>query len=112
MNTSHEHEHEREYDCVMTLAFPRALEEHVVDFLLSHPQWVQGFSLTEAEGMGRGVGLQSAMEKVKGRAQRQLMNMLLRNEDVTPLLEALRQEFQTPSMAYWIVPLLAFGRMA
>jgi hypothetical protein len=106
MSTPHE------YDCAMTLAFPLSLEEQVVDFLLDHPQWIHGFSLTRAEGLGRGAGLKSAMEKVKGRAQRRLMNILLRNEDVAPLLEALRKEFQNPNMAYWIVPLLAFGRMA
>jgi hypothetical protein len=106
MDTPHE------YDCAMTLAFPLTLEEHVVDFLLDHPQWAKGFSLYHAEGMGRGAGLQSAMEKVRGRAQRRLMNILLRSENVPPLLEALRKEFQNPDMAYWVVPLLAFGRMA
>ncbi|MCL2524083.1 MAG: DUF3240 family protein [Betaproteobacteria bacterium] len=100
-----------EYDCEMTLAFPRDLEEQVVDFLLDHPQWIRGFSLIDAEGMGRGAGLRSAMEKVKGRARRRLMNILLRNEDIAPLVAALRQEFHTPEMAYWVIPLHSFGRM-
>jgi hypothetical protein len=100
-----------EYDREMTLAFPLMLEEQIIDFLLDHPQWIHGFSLVEAQGMGRGAGLRSAMEKVKGRAQRRLMILLLRNEDVTPLVEALREEFHSPDMAYWVIPLLSFGRM-
>ncbi|MDR2207554.1 MAG: DUF3240 family protein [Azoarcus sp.] len=99
------------YDCEMTLAFPAAIEEELVDFLLDHPQQVHGFSLIAAQGMGQGAGLKSAMEKVRGRAQRRLMSILLRNEDVTPLVEALRKDFPNPDIAYWIVPLLAFGRM-
>ena len=101
-----------EYECAMMLAFPLALEEHLIDFLLDHPQWVGGFSLIDAQGMGRGAGLQSTMEKVKGRARRRLMNILLRHADVAPLVAALRGEFRNPDMAYWVLPLLAFGRMA
>ena len=99
------------YDCEMTLAFPLTLEEQIIDFLLDHPQWVHGFSLIDAQGMGRGAGLKSAMEKVKGRSRRRLMIILLQNEDVMPLVEALREEFHSPDMAYWIIPLLSFGRM-
>ncbi|MCL1962413.1 MAG: DUF3240 family protein [Desulfovibrionaceae bacterium] len=101
-----------EYDCAMTLAFPLALEEQIVDFLLDHPQWVSGFSLIDAQGMGLGAGLRSAMEKVKGRARRRLMSLLLHSQDVEPLVAALREEFHAPDMAYWVLPLLAFGRMA
>jgi hypothetical protein len=100
-----------EYDCEMTLAFPLALEEQIIDFLLDCPQWVQGFSLIDAQGMGRGAGLKSTMEKVRGRAQRRLMNILMRHDDVMPLVEALREEFRSPDMAYWVTPLLSFGRM-
>ena len=100
-----------EYDCMMTLALPLELEEQIIDFLLDHPQWVSGFSLIDAQGMGRGVGLKSTMEKVKGRARRRLMNILLRHADVAPLVAALRGEFRNPDMAYWVLPLLAFGRM-
>lgn len=100
-----------EYDCMMTLAFPLALEEQIIDFLLDHPQWVSGFSLVDAEGMGRGEGLRSTMEKVKGRARRRLINILMRNEDVLPLAGALSKEFHSLHVAYWVVPLLSFGRM-
>ena len=42
------------YDCVLTLALPQALEEEVLDVLLAHPEWVDGFSVVQAEGHGRG----------------------------------------------------------
>ncbi|MCL2590266.1 MAG: DUF3240 family protein [Betaproteobacteria bacterium] len=96
---------------MMTLAFPLALEEQIIDFLLDHPQWVSGFSLIHAQGMGRGVGLKSAMEKVKGRERRRLINMLMHNDNVILLVEALREEFHSIYMAYWVTPLLSFGRV-
>ena len=100
-----------EYDCMMTLALPLELEEQIIDFLLDHPQWVSGFSLVDAQGMGSGVGLKSTMEKVKGRARRRLVNILMQNDNVMQLVEALREEFHSPTMAYWVTPLLSFGRI-
>ncbi len=99
-----------EYDCMMTLALPLALEEPIIDFLLEHPEWVGGFSSIDAQGMGRGAGLKSAMEKVQGRARRRLIQLLLRSADIPPLVEAIRKEFHTPEVAYWVAPLMAFGR--
>ena len=100
------------YDCVMTLAMPASLEEHVIEFLLAHPEWFKGFSYMEAQGMGRGAGLRTTMEKVKGRARRHLFTMLMVQQDLDACITALRQEFHSPDMAYWVTPLITFGRLA
>lgn len=102
---------ECEFDCVMTLALPVALEEEVLDFLLGHPEWVGGFSVVDAQGMGRGAHLHSTMEKVKGRARRRLVSLLLRQVDVEPLVAGLKLEFGGTEMVYWAAPLIAFGRL-
>ena len=60
--------HGAPYDCVLTLALPQALEEEALDLLLAHPEWVDGFSVAQVEGLGRLVQLPSVMEQIRGRA--------------------------------------------
>lgn len=98
------------YDCVLTLALPVALEEEVLDHLHAHPEWVSGFSVAHEEGYGSGTGLHTAMEKVRGRARRRLVTLVLAQAHAEPLVMSLREQFQSPEMAYWITPLSAFGR--
>ena len=98
------------YDCVLALALPVALEEEVLDHLQAHPEWVGGFSVAHEEGYGKGAGLHSAMEKVRGRARRRLVTVLLSQAHAEPLVASLREQFKSPEMAYWVTPLLAFGR--
>lgn len=100
------------YDCVLTLALPQALEEEALDLLLAHPQWVAGFSVTAAEGHGRQVQLPSVMEQIRGRARRCLVTVLMRQVDADALLAVLGQAFPHPQAAWWITPLLRFGRFA
>jgi hypothetical protein len=99
------------YDCLLTLALPDSLEEEVLDHLASVPQWVRGFSIMRAEGFGAGAKLRSSMEQVRGRSRRYLIQMLMRNENVAPLVESLRSRFTSDEMAWWTVPLTGFGRL-
>lgn len=100
------------YDCVLTLAIPVTLEEEVLDHLQTCREWVSGFSVAREEGYGRGTGLHSSMEKVRGRARRRLVTVLLAQAHAEPLIASLRGQFRSPEMAYWMSPLLAFGRFA
>jgi hypothetical protein len=100
------------YDCVLTLALPQALEEEALDLLLAHPQWVDGFSVSTAEGFGRQVQLPSVMEQIRGRARRCLVTVLMRQAHTGALLAVLGQAFPHPQAAWWITPLLHFGRFA
>jgi hypothetical protein len=99
------------YDCLLTLALPADLEEEVLDHLAGHPEWVSGFSIVHAEGVGGGTHLRSTMEQVRGRARRRLIQLLMRGEHVTPLVESLRATFRTPEIAWWTAPLTGFGRL-
>lgn len=100
------------YDCLLTLALPDTLEEEVLDHLASTPEWVNGFSVVRAEGFGAGARLRSAMEQVRGRSRRHLIQILMRGQHVEPLVESLRSRFRSDEIAWWTVPLSGFGRLA
>lgn len=100
------------YDCMLTIAFPVALEEELLDCLLAQTQWVRGFSVLHAEGFGAGARLGSALENVRGRAHRRLVTILMARPNVAPVLEALRQQFSSPEIAWWTSPVDGFGRLA
>ena len=100
------------FDCQLTLALPAALEEELLDALRAQTQWVSGFTILQGEGFGAGAQQLSAIEQVLGRARRRLVQILMRREDVAPLCEALARQFQAPDMAWWVTPILDFGRFA
>ena len=103
---------EHNYSCILTLALPAALEEEVLDHLQAHPEWVSGFSVVQAEGFGASMSLPTMLEQVRGRSRRRLITVLAEDACIEPLLTSLRAEFRSPEMAYWVTPLLQFGRFA
>ncbi len=100
-----------QYDCLLIIALPAAVEEEMLDHLSSHPEWVSGFSITHAEGIGSGARLRSTLEQVRGRAKRRMIQVLLRQQHLEPLLEGLRTAFSSGEIAWWTLPILGFGRL-
>lgn len=98
-------------DCLLTLALPPSLEEEMLDLLLSHPDMAPGFTVLHGQGVGRHVALASGMEQVQGRARRTMVQVALTQAQLPALLAILRQQLPSPQIAYWVVPLLAFGRL-
>ena len=98
-------------DCLLTLAAPTALEEEILDTLRALPTLVRGFTLVRAEGLGAHVELASTMEQVQGRARRVMVQMALRQTHLDTVIAALRGALPNPQVAYWVLPLLAFGRL-
>lgn len=98
-------------DVLLTLALPQTLEEDVLDVLVAHASQAPGFTVMEAQGMGRHEHLGSAMEQILGRSRRRLVQVAMLQQDVVPLLSALRQALQNPAIRYWVTPLLAFGHL-
>lgn len=105
MNESHP------FNCVFHLALPNALEEEVLDLLLAHPEWVGGFTVVEAQGFGRHVQLPSVMEQIRGRARRSLVTVLMSEAHVEPLVRTLQAAFPHQQAAWWVTPLVRFGRL-
>lgn len=99
-------------DCSLTLVLPQALEEEVVDHLLRHPEWASGFTIAQVEGRGVGVRLHGAREEVRGRAGRVQLQAVMNLADAHALVAHLRVGLSNPQIAYWITPVIDFGRFA
>jgi hypothetical protein len=103
---------ESRYDCQLTVALPVALEEEFIDLLRGLPTLVSGFSIIPAEGFGAGAQLVSTMEQVRGRSRRLLVQVLMQQAQVEPLLAALRTTLRSADVAWWTLPITGFGRFA
>jgi hypothetical protein len=101
----------KEMNCCLTLVCHRSLEERLVDHLLEHPEWVRGFSLTRIEGGSQKEKLPSMLEQVRGRSQRVEIVTVMNNEDVRQLIAHLKHEEPNAEVAYWITPVIEFGRL-
>lgn len=98
--------------CQLVLSVPQALEEALLDLLPSCPELSRGYSVLPAQGLGEGAVLRTVMEQVQGRARRVLVLALLPQAEVSPLLHRLRAALPAPEVRYWVVPVLAEGRLA
>lgn len=99
-------------DCCLTLVLPRALEEELVDHLLEHPEWAPGFVIAQVEGSGRTVPLSGVAERVRGRSARVQVQAVMNRADADALVDDLRRALPSAEVAYWIQPVLQFGRFA
>ncbi|MEN6585750.1 MAG: DUF3240 family protein, partial [Sulfuricella sp.] len=61
---------------------------------------------------GAGAAFHSAAEQVRGRANRVQMKIVMSREDAATLIEHLKQDLPNREVAYWISPVLEFGRFA
>jgi hypothetical protein len=101
----------KEMNCCLTLVCHRSLEERLVDHLLEHPEWTRGFSLTRIEGGSQKEKLPSMLEQVRGRSQRVQIVSVMNCDDAQQLIEHLKREESNPEIAYWITPVIEFGRL-
>lgn len=98
-------------DCCLTLVCHKSLEERMVDHMLEHPEWVQGFTVTRVEGHSRKEMLPSVLEQVRGRSQRIEIRSVMNLGDAQALIAHLRTAESNPEIAYWITPVIEFGRL-
>lgn len=99
-------------DCCLVLVCHKSLEERMVDHLLEHPEWVSGFSVTAIEGHSQKELLPSILEQVRGRSQRIEIRCVMNRADADALLAHLKQVEANRDIAYWVLPVLDFGRLA
>jgi nitrogen regulatory protein PII len=102
----------KQLDCCLTIIFPRALEENLVDHLLAHPELATGFTTSNVEGHGAGAAFHSEREKVRGRSHRVQMQIVMSREDAEALVAHLKADLPNREVAYWMSPVLEFGRFA
>lgn len=96
----------------LSLAAPRQLEEELVEQFLERPEWASGFTLLQAEGYSRHHENLSIQERVRGRAQRLLVQIVLEADNAQALLAHLKQRFPKRDVAWWLEPVIDFGRLA
>lgn len=102
----------KEMNCCLTLVCHRTLEERLVDQLLEHPDWVSSFVLTHNEGGSRKEILPSMLEQVRGRSQRIQIDTVMNIDDARALIAHLKTEEANQEIAYWITPIIEYGRLA
>ncbi len=98
-------------DCCLVLVCHRTLEERMVDHLLEHPEWVSGFSVTPIDGHSQDAHLPTVLEQVRGRSHRVEIRIVMNNEDARALLDHLRIAEPNHKIAYWLMPVIEFGRL-
>lgn len=96
----------------LTLAAPRHLEDELVEQFLTHPDWAEGFTLFKAEGYSRHHEALSAQEQVRGRAERVAVQIVLEVGHAEALLGHLKTRFPKRDVAWWMTPVIEFGRLA
>jgi hypothetical protein len=99
-------------DCCLTLVCHNSLEERLVDHMLEHPEWVPGFTVTRVEGHSQKEMLPSVLEQIRGRSQRIAIRSVMNLADAQALVAHLKAEERIPDVAYWITPVIEFGRLA
>lgn len=83
-----------------------------LDHLRLVPQLVSGCTIVDAAGFGAQQHYGSALEKVLGQTHRQLVMIVLAQENVSAVLGHIRQQFTSPDIQYWLTPVLASGRLS
>ncbi len=101
----------KEMNCCLTIVSHRSLEERLVGHLLEHPEWVRGFVMYQAEGGSQKEKLPSMIEQVRGRSQRVTYQTVMNLDDARALIAHLKIEESNPEVAYWITPVIEYGRM-
>jgi len=99
-------------DCCLTIVCHESMEERLVDHLLAHPELVSGFSIGRIEGHSRKEKLPSMMEQVRGRSRRIEIRTVLNQLDAKELIAHLKATEHNRDVAYWISPVIEFGRLA
>ena len=93
----------------LTLVAGRELKQELFDYLSEQTDLVPGFTASEAAGHGPTVQLHSAVEQVKGRADRVLVRIILDNAAARRLIERLKTAFRGTHLVYWTTSLAGFG---
>ena len=96
----------------LTLVAPANLEEILAEYLLAHPEWGGAFTLLHAEGRGSREHELTPQEQVRGRVARTKFKIVLEADAAGRLLDELKRAFPKRDVAYWLTPVIEFGRLA
>jgi hypothetical protein len=97
--------------CKLTLVYPPAAEDHIVELMLNAEPPLTGFTTWKAEGHGHDFNKASARECVRGRVLRGVLTVVISRARLATLLEDIRTKAAIANLAYWVEPIDAFGRL-
>ncbi len=95
--------------CKLTLVYPMAIEEEILNLVLSESHAVKGFTTWRAEGHGHEFDNASASERVRGRVDRGVLVSVLPRPATSALLNRMRATFRGSRLAFWVEPVEQFG---
>jgi len=93
----------------LTLVAGRELRQELFDYLSEQTDLVPGFTASDAAGHGPTIRLHSAAERVKGRADRVMVRIILEDQAAERLIERLRTAFRGAHLMHWATPIARFG---
>lgn len=97
--------------CKLTLVYPIAVEDRIVELLMESDPPVRGFTTWAAEGHGHDFAQASLQERVRGRVARGVLVAVMMRDRAERLLSEIEQKAPLNHLAFWLEPILGFGRM-
>ncbi len=98
-------------DVLLTLIMPDDVARHVEDLLLSRPDLVPGFTVSSNEGHGSTIPLVDDAELVAGHSPRTVIRTVGPEAAKREVLALIKRELPRASVFYWLVPVIAAGRL-
>lgn len=95
----------------LSLNFPKAIEATLLDALDDLDPPLSGYSFMEGSGRGASISLASAQERVRGAMRVVRVEIILPEEQIETVLAQIAQAVETPQIAFWVEPILDFGRL-
>lgn len=97
--------------CKLTLTAPQDIAAVLADTLDALPEQVRGYTIIEADGRGPNIELLSPIERVRGAMKVAQFVIVLPREAVSEVLDRVAERCQRRQMAFWVEPVLDFGRL-
>ncbi len=95
---------------LLSLVVSPMIEDAIVDFLLAH-EAVDGFTSYPVNGHGVSAHAMTPAEQVSGRQRQVEFKTYLGRDEVDGLMEGLKEDFSGSGIHYWVVPIVAVGRI-
>ncbi len=101
---------EKQDEALLSLVFPPALNDLLVDWLLEQPE-VKGFISLPVNGHGGSEHSMSAAEKVAGYRKGAMIQTHMPQKKACELLRRLKKVFHGSDIHYWMTPLIVGGHL-
>ncbi len=93
----------------LTVLVHDTVEERVVDWLLTHPDWQIEFSVHRVAARGPLVRLALADERVQGYAQRVELKLIIERRQLDALVAEVQALLAGQEGGYWVLPVERFA---